>query len=54
MANTFSLLISGALTMGYLVAGLFFYRFWRESRDRLFLLFLILIRLDRCRSPRAA
>lgn len=41
MANTFNLLISGALTLGYLMAGLFFYRFWRESRDRLFLLFAV-------------
>jgi Family of unknown function (DUF5985) len=28
----------GALTMAGLVAGLFFFRFWRLSRDRLFLL----------------
>jgi hypothetical protein len=34
-----SLLISGAITMGYAVAGLFFLRFWRETRDRLFLIF---------------
>ena len=31
--------LSGALTMGYLVATLFFLRFWRESRDRLFAFF---------------
>lgn len=34
-------LISGAILMGYLVAGLFFLRFWRETRDRLFLIFAI-------------
>jgi hypothetical protein len=33
------LLISGAILMGYLVAGLFFLRFWRDTRDRLFLIF---------------
>ncbi|HEY7613921.1 MAG TPA: DUF5985 family protein [Gemmatimonadales bacterium] len=33
------LLVSGAIIMGYVVAGLFFLRFWRETRDRLFLIF---------------
>jgi hypothetical protein len=33
------LVLSGAITMGYAVAGLFFLRFWRETRDRLFLIF---------------
>ena len=28
--------ISGLLVAGYAVAGLFFLRFWRRSRDRLF------------------
>lgn len=32
-------LMAGALTMGYVVAGLFFLRFWRKSRDRFFLVF---------------
>ena len=32
-------LLSGAIVMGYAVAGLFFMRFWRETRDRLFLIF---------------
>ena len=31
--------LSGALMMTYLVAGLFFMRFWKESKDRLFALF---------------
>lgn len=31
--------VSGALFMGYLVAGLFFLRFWSTSRDRLFAMF---------------
>jgi hypothetical protein len=33
------LVASGAITMGYAVAGLYFFRFWRETRDRLFLTF---------------
>ena len=32
-------MISGALVMGYVVAGLHFLKFWRRSADRLFLLF---------------
>ena len=31
--------ISGMLAMGYLVAGIFFLRFWRDTRDRLFAMF---------------
>jgi uncharacterized membrane protein HdeD (DUF308 family) len=31
--------IAGAIVLGYGVAGLFFLRFWRETRDRLFLIF---------------
>lgn len=34
-----ALLVSGAIILGYGVAGLFFLRFWRETRDRLFLIF---------------
>ena len=30
-----AVLISGAVLMGYLVAGLFFFRFWKETQDRL-------------------
>lgn len=33
--------LSGAITFGFLVAGLFFLRFWRKTRDRLFLAFAI-------------
>lgn len=32
-------LLGGALVTGYLIAGLFFLRFWYASRDRLFALF---------------
>lgn len=31
--------LSGFLTMGYATAALFFLRFWRDSRDRLFAFF---------------
>lgn len=39
MGNALSLLVSGLLVMGYWVAGLFFLRFWRDTRDRLFGIF---------------
>jgi hypothetical protein len=38
MMSTF---LQGAVTMGCLLAGLFFLRFWRDSRDRLFVLFAL-------------
>lgn len=31
--------LSGAITLGFLLAGLFFLRFWRRTNDRLFLAF---------------
>jgi hypothetical protein len=34
-------LISGAIVMGNLIAGLFFLKFWASSQDRLFLIFAI-------------
>ena len=39
MGDAVSLVVSGMLIMGYLVAGLFFLRFWRDTRDRLFGIF---------------
>lgn len=33
--------LSGAITMGFVVAAGFFARFWRETADRLFLAFAI-------------
>jgi len=36
-----SLFLLGAVTMGFVVAGLFFLRFWKETRDRLFLAFAV-------------
>ena len=38
METTFDFL-SGAITMGFLVAGFFFLRFWKRTRDSLFLAF---------------
>jgi len=31
--------LAGAVTVGYLAAGVFFLRFWRKTADRLFLAF---------------
>ena len=33
--------LSGAITLGYLVAAGFFARFWRKTADRLFLAFAV-------------
>ncbi len=43
--------LAGAVTMGFLVAALFFLRFWRRTRDRLFLAFgaaFALLALNQC------
>lgn len=37
--QAFVFFVRGALVMGCAVAGLFFLRFYRQARDRLFLLF---------------
>lgn len=39
MGDALSGFVSGALVTGYLVAGLFFLRFWRATADRLFGIF---------------
>jgi len=36
MGDTLTTLVSGAMVMAYLTAGLFFLRFWKDTRDRLF------------------
>lgn len=33
--------LAGAVALGFLVCGLFFLRFWRRSRDELFLSFAV-------------
>lgn len=38
--------LMGAVAMASLVAGLFFLRFWRQTRDKFFLLFAIGFGLD--------
>ncbi len=39
MGDPVNLVVSGMLVAGYAVAGLFFLRFWTETRDRLFGIF---------------
>lgn len=39
MGNALNAVFSGVLLAGYAVAGLFFLRFWRDTRDRLFGIF---------------
>lgn len=34
-------LLAGVIAAGWLVAGLYFFRFWRRTHDRFFLLFAI-------------
>jgi hypothetical protein len=34
-------MLMGAIAAGWLVAGLFFFRFWRHTRDRFFLWFAL-------------
>jgi hypothetical protein len=33
--------VSGLITMGFIMAGLFFINFWRRTRDALFLAFAV-------------
>ena len=33
--------LSGAVTMGFVIAGLFFLRFWKRTRDSLFIAFAL-------------
>jgi uncharacterized membrane protein HdeD (DUF308 family) len=41
MVEPWSFLMLGAIAMGCFVAGLLFLRFWRDGRDRFFLLFAL-------------
>lgn len=34
-------MLTGAIAMGWLLVGLFFFRFWRRTRDRFFLWFAL-------------
>ncbi len=40
--------LAGAVTMGFVLAGVFFLRFWRRTRDPLFLHFAIAFSLFAC------
>jgi hypothetical protein len=37
--NTYSVFLTGAISMACFVAALFFLRFWRSTRDRFFIFF---------------
>jgi hypothetical protein len=39
--NAMNEILVGAIAMGSLVAGLFFLRFWKSTRDRFFLYFAV-------------
>jgi len=39
-------MLSGAIAAGWLVAALFFFRFWRHTRDRFFLWFALSFLLE--------
>jgi hypothetical protein len=40
-SHTTLAVVSGTIVMGYVVAALFFLRFWHQTRDRLFLIFAL-------------
>lgn len=39
MNTILSSFLSGLITMGFLIAALFFFRFWKRTQDRLFVIF---------------
>jgi len=48
--------LSGAVAFGFILSSLFFLRFWRETRDPLFIAFSIrffFLELDKCSWPLA-
>jgi hypothetical protein len=46
MSETLGGVLLGAVAMASLVAALFFLRFWRQTRDRFFLLFAVAFGVD--------
>jgi hypothetical protein len=44
--NVVNAMLTGAIALGWLVATLFFLRFWRRTRDRFFLLFALSFGLE--------
>jgi hypothetical protein len=41
MSETLIAFLAGAVTLGHLIAAVFFVRFWRRTKDRLFLAFAL-------------
>jgi hypothetical protein len=41
MMDVLATYLGGAVTLGYLVGGIFFLRFWRRTSDRLFFAFAV-------------
>lgn len=41
-------MMMGAIAAGWLIAGLFFFRFWRHTNDRFFLWFALSFWLEAC------
>lgn len=49
--NDLTLFLAGMATMGFLLAGLFFFRFWWRTKDRLFSAFgiaFVLLAINQC------
>ncbi|HET9715270.1 MAG TPA: DUF5985 family protein [Pseudolabrys sp.] len=46
MSETVNAVLSGAVAMASFVVMLFFFRFWRQTRDRFFLFFAVGFGLD--------
>ena len=46
--NGINEILLGAAAMGSAIAALFFVRFWRQTEDRLFLMFAIAFAIDAC------
>lgn len=46
MTSTLNVALNGAVAMASLVAAVFFLRFWRQTKDRFFLLFAAGFALD--------
>lgn len=46
MTQQLNAILAGMVTMASLTAALFFFRFWRQTKDRFFLLFAIAFAID--------
>jgi uncharacterized membrane protein HdeD (DUF308 family) len=43
-----NLMLLGAIALGFFAIALFFFRFWRQGRDRFFLLFAMAFWIEGC------